>query len=155
MPAAFALLLALLGGPARAGAPVAATSGGPGPTVVGGTTTLQAGKTGPLELTIAVPPGFHVYRDMVAVEIVDPGGLALGAPSLPPGVLVDDPAAPGQPREQYEFDAIIEVPLTRAPAVGTHRARFSVRWQACRASTCLYPVTEQVDATVVVAAPAG
>lgn len=158
LPAPALLLLALLSIPfvgptiARAGSSSAPASSGQEPMVVAGITRLAAGKTAPVQVTLVVPPGYKVYKDMLVVEVLDAGDLALGEPSLPAGILAEDPAAPGSQREQYEFDVIIELPMTRAPAPGSHKLSVSVRWQACRASVCLYPKTEQVQAEVLVSA---
>lgn len=168
MPVPLAALLALLAAPVRAGgAPLLPPVGGVAPatsqapvsqaavsqaavTVQGGLTTLAPGKTAPLELTVVVPPGFHVYRDMLQVDLVDAGGLSLGPASLPPGLHAPDPAAPGQLREQYDFDAVVQVPLLAAPPAGEHLATFDVRFQACSGGICLMPRTEQVQARLVV-----
>lgn len=149
--------LALASGPALAGPPLptggASASSEQEPRVLGGETTARPGAAARLEATIVVPPGYHVYRDMVSVEVVDPGGLALGTASLPPGLEQPDPASPGSLREQYDFDAIIELPVAKAPTAGRYAALLSVRYQACKASLCLFPRTEEVTSTLVVAAP--
>lgn len=109
---------------------------------------LAPGAEGRLSVTIAVPQGFVVYRDMVAVEVLDPAGLELGAPDLPPGFAKPDPANPALTREQYSFPVIIEIPV-KAPAVtGTYSPELKVRYQGCKASLC-YPPGE-VELTVPV-----
>ncbi len=120
---------------------------------LGATTRTTAGQPAALSLTIVVPPGYHVYRDMVAVEVLDAGDLKLGAPSLPAGLHQPDPAAPGSLRELYEFDAIIDVPVLDPAAPGTHDALLSVRYQACKNSTCLFPQTSEIVSTLVVSEP--
>lgn len=159
LPTLAPLLLALLALPAGAsgdlpGLPGAAPAASQVTVaVLGGTTTAAPGASAALELTVVVPPGFHVYQDMLHVQVSDAGGLSLGAPSLPPGLSAPDPAAPGQLREQYDFDAVVLVPVLRAPAVGEYTATFDVRWQACSGGVCLMPRTEQVQARLVVPAP--
>ncbi|MCK6503848.1 protein-disulfide reductase DsbD N-terminal domain-containing protein [Myxococcota bacterium] len=155
-----ALTLSVLWGPALAGGglpglPVPASPAVSQATVaiVGGTTTVAPGSSAALELTVVVPPGFHVYQDMLHVQVTDPGGLSLGPPSLPPGLSAPDPAAPGRLREQYDFDAVVLVPVLKAPPAGEHVATFDVRWQACSGGVCLMPRTEQVTARLVVRAP--
>ncbi|MCB9777849.1 MAG: protein-disulfide reductase DsbD N-terminal domain-containing protein [Alphaproteobacteria bacterium] len=128
-----------------------ATSG-PEIEVVGMVQPVAPGEQPPVVLTIVVPPGFHVYKDMVNVEVLDAGGLALGPASLPAGLMTSDPALPGNTREQYDFDVIIEVPVTAPPPAGTHEARFSVRYQACKQSLCLFPNTVEVVAGLKVPA---
>lgn len=120
--------------------------------VLGGTTTVDAGAAAALELTIVVPAGFHVYQDMLRVDVADAGGLKLGPASLPPGLSAPDPAAPGQLREQYDFDVIVLVPVLSPAAVGEHVATLDVRWQACSGGVCLMPRTEQVQARLIVRA---
>ena len=118
--------------------------------LVGGTTTVVSGAVAPLQLTVVVPPGFKVYRDMLRVDVADPGGLNLSEPSLPPGLTAPDPANPALTRELYEFDIIIDVGLSQPAAVGEHVATFDLRYQACHGGICLMPRTEQVSARLVV-----
>ena len=109
---------------------------------------LAPGSAGRLSVTIAVPEGFVVYRDMVSVEVVDTAGLELGAPDLPPGFARPDPANPALTREQYSFPVIIEVPVSAPAAEGTYAPALKVRYQGCKASLC-YPPGE-VELTVPV-----
>lgn len=147
------LIILLLGLPALAEIPAATSSSAQEPRVVGGSLTLPAGQPARLEATIAVPPGYHVYKDMVHVEVLDPGGLELGPASLPAGLIQPDPASPGATREQYDFDAIVELPVEGTPAPGSYSATLSVRYQACKASLCLFPRTEEVVSQLVLTAP--
>lgn len=107
----------------------------------------------PLSLTLTVPPGFHVYKDMLHVSVLDDGGLSLGEPDLPPGILKPDPASPGQQREQYDLDVVIHVPAG-ADQPGTYEALFEVGFQACKDTLCFFPKTEQVTIPVTVTADA-
>ena len=81
--------------------------------------SVAAGASGNIRVIFAVPPGFHTYRDWVSVTVDDAGGLTFGEPSLPPGVMKDDPAAPGTKRETYESDVLVDLPFSAA-AAGVH-----------------------------------
>lgn len=106
---------------------------------------------GAITLTLYVPPGTVLYRDMTLVEVVDAGGLGLGAPDLPPGILKLDPVL-GMEREHWDMDALIELPVTAPAKPGVYRAQLDVSFQGCRGSICFLPQTERVEATVAVVA---
>ena len=131
--------------------PAFAEGEGEYPRIEAGTLSLAPGAKGNVEIRIVVPTGWHLYRDMVSVELLDPAGLVVGEPSLPPGLPVPDPANPAHTREQYELDAYVEVPVTAPAAPGRYEAAFEIRYQGCKGGICLMPRTEQVVAPVVVA----
>ena len=108
MNAIFALLLALsaLVSPALANPQNLVT-------VQTGAATLTEGETGTLEVTVVVPPGFHVYRDMLHVEALYADGLTLGAVDFPPGFMKPDPANPANEREQYDICLLYTSPSPR------------------------------------------
>ncbi len=110
---------------------------------------LDVNKPGMLEISVVVPPGFHVYRDMLHVEVLSAAGLTLGAPDFPPGLMRPDPASPGSDREQYDLDIIVQVPVTASRA-GDFAPLFSVRYQSCRDTLCFMPKTEEVTVPVSV-----
>ncbi len=112
-----------------------------------------AGATIDLPVHLLVPPGAHVYADMVEIEVVDAGGLGVGALVEPPGKLVADPANPSRQRETYEAgDTVLFLPLTLpAGSPGTYTVKLLARHQACRVGLC-YPAREDaLTATVSVA----
>ena len=110
---------------------------------------LDEGAAGELEISIVVPPGFHVYKDMLHVEVLSADGLSLGAPDLPPGLMKPDPASPGSEREQYDLDAIVQISATSSTP-GDFAPLFSVRYQACLDTLCFMPRTEEVSVSVSV-----
>ncbi len=103
---------------------------------------LEAGADGALTVVITVPASTTLYRDMMEVTVLDAGGLGLGEPSLPPGFQKNDPVT-GAPREVYELDVFVEIPVT-APPAGTHQVLVEARWQGCKGSLCYMPQTEQL-----------
>ncbi len=109
------------------------------------------GKSAKAEVRVVVPEGFHVYRDMLWVKVIDDGGLQMGAASFPPGLMRPDPASPGSERELYDMDVIIHVPLTAPKAAGNHIGRIEVGYQGCKGGLCYMPATEQHDVVVEVA----
>jgi hypothetical protein len=129
------------------------SSSAAGVEVLGGSTLVAPGALAPLEITLKVPPGFTVYRDMVEVKVTQARGLSLGPPSLPPGLSAPDPAAPGQTRELYDFDAVVQIPLLKPAPTGTWAVELDVRYQSCAGSVCLMPRTEQVITVLQVGAP--
>ena len=118
-------------------------------------TTLAPGASGKATVVLVVPKKHHVFRDMLEVSVTDAGGLTVGTVSYPPGIMKPDTTGTngGQPREEYEDDVYVEVPLT-APvdaAQGKHVVALRVRYQGCNQSTCYFPQEEAVTTTVTVA----
>ena len=118
-------------------------------------TTLAPGASGKATVVLVVPAKHHVFRDMLDVSVTDAAGLTVGAVSYPPGIMKPDTTGTngGQPREEYEDDVFVEVPLT-APAdaaQGKHVVDLHVRYQGCNQSTCYFPQEADVAATVTVA----
>lgn len=113
----------------------------------------SAGATIDLPVHLLVPPGAHVYAEMVAIEVVDADGLVAGAVVEPPGKLVADPANPTRQREVYEpGDTVLSLPLTLPEgSPRTYTVKLLVRHQACRDGLC-YPAREDaLTSTVSVA----
>ncbi|MFZ5475589.1 MAG: protein-disulfide reductase DsbD domain-containing protein [Myxococcota bacterium] len=118
--------------------------------------TVAPGGTAKIVVTVVVPKGFHVYRDMMDVTPVGAGKFTIGEESFPPGLMKEDPAAPGTQREQYEDDVIVEVPVTApADATGTQDVALLVRYQGCKKNLCYFPQEEAVSAKVSVVGQAG
>ena len=109
---------------------------------------LSAGASGRLRITIAVPRDHHIYRDMVEVAVVDPGGLKLGKPSFPPGLKKPDPADPSSMREVYDMDVIIEIPVEGVRSPGDYPVLLSVTYQGCKKSLCWMPQTDEIRGRV-------
>jgi len=102
---------------------------------------LSPGATGTLTVTIAVPAGHHIYRDMVAVDVLMDGGLTVGEPSLPPGLVGPDPANPAGTREQYAYPVFIDIPVTAPATPGSYAPVVQVRYQGCKPGLC-FPAKE-------------
>lgn len=115
------------------------------------------GKRAQVTITVVVPAGFHVYRDMMGVTTVDPAGLKVGEPSFPPGLDRPDPASPGKLRELYEQDVLVDVPVDVPAGVrpGAYALTFDVHYQGCKKNLCYFPARREVQATVTVPAAKG
>jgi hypothetical protein len=108
---------------------------------------------GRAEVRLVVPPGYHVYRDMVSFDVLDSGGVTVDAPSLPPGVPAQDPADRGVEREVYDRDAVVWVPVTTPSVPGLYFIHVEARYQGCREGLCFPPTTRSLDVPVHVRAP--
>lgn len=117
--------------------------------------TVAPGGTGTLRVIFAVPEGFHTYRDWVDVAVTDPGGLTIGAPSYPPGLMKDDPGTPGTQRETYESDVYVDLSVTAPAAPGKHTVALHARYQGCKKALCYMPFEDDYTAVVTVAGPTG
>ncbi|MDP2308657.1 MAG: protein-disulfide reductase DsbD family protein [Pseudomonadota bacterium] len=115
--------------------------------------TVAPGGTGTLRVIFAVPEGFHTYRDWVDVAVTDPGGLTLGAPSYPTGLMKDDPGTPGTKRETYESDVYVDLSVTAPATPGKHTVALHARYQGCKKALCYMPFEEDYTAVVTVAGP--
>ncbi|MCB9760401.1 MAG: thioredoxin family protein [Alphaproteobacteria bacterium] len=111
--------------------------------------TLEAGAAQPLTVTLHVPSGAYLYREMCSVEVVDAGGLTLGEPDLPPGFVRFDEVM-GMERELWELDAVVEVPVQAPAEPGAHEVLLSVRYQGCKGGLCYMPQTDTVAVPVTV-----
>lgn len=112
---------------------------------------LAPGASGVAEVRVVVPEGFHVYRDMLWVKVLDEGSLKVGEASFPPGLMRPDPASPGSERELYDMDVIIHVPVTAPSEAGSHIAQVQVGYQGCKGGLCYMPAKEEHDVVVRVA----
>jgi thiol:disulfide interchange protein DsbD len=117
--------------------------------------TIAPGSAGKVQVVVGIANGYHIYRDRLEVTVTDAGGLTVGAPSYPPGLMEDDPGAPGTKRETYEDDIVVDVPVTAPAAAGSHSLVLHVFRQGCSKKTCDMPEEEDVTATVKVAGAAG
>ena len=99
--------------------------------------------TVPLAIHFLIPPGTHIYADMIEVKVLGAPGLTVGALVEPAGALVADPANPALQRETFQAgDTRVELPMTLpADAAGTYEVNLLVRHQACREGLC-YPTAE-------------
>ena len=117
-------------------------------------TEVNAGGATTLMLRLVVPPGTHVYRDGIEVRVIDPGGLVVGAPDLPPGLKQADPGDPtGDVRELYDSDVLIAIPVSSPSAnTGLFTVALDLRHQGCKPGLCYPPVQTAIGALVHVAA---
>jgi hypothetical protein len=121
-------------------------------------TQARPGEAAAVDIWLMVPPKHHVFRDMVQVSVTDAGGLLPGTTDYPPGIMAPDTTGTngGQPRESYEQDAVVRVPLG-VPAdtkPGRRTVALHVRYQGCSEKLCFFPQEEDLRATVEVLAPA-
>ena len=155
-----ALLLSALPGLARAGSPPSlspAVLAALGAQASGGNTFPPPGevfhfKAAPgahrLRLSWTIRPGFYLYRSRIHVRALS--GTALGALSLPPGIVKIDPFFG---REQIYRTAVTgELAVQRGTVAAPGDAALAVTYQGCAdAGLCYPPITQ----TVTVALPAG
>jgi thiol:disulfide interchange protein DsbD len=113
--------------------------------------TVAPNGTTAARVTVVVPKGFHVYRDMMDVTVTDAGGLTIGPASFPPGMMTDDPASPGTNREQFDEDVLIDLPVTAPATAGKYTAALSVRYQGCKKNLCYFPAEQTPSLVVTVA----
>lgn len=114
--------------------------------------TLAPGGSGKVVVTLGIPEGYHIFRDALTVETVDPAGLQVGAPSLPPGEPTPDPVNPGLTVESYEQMVAVDVPVS-APATlgpGSRQVALKLTFRACKATLCLAGQERVVSAPVVI-----
>ena len=85
-------------------------------------TSASVGKTTNAQIMVVVPKGYHVYRDMMSVVVLDAAGLSFETAQFPIGELTADPANPGQTRELFKHDVAIELPFQAPTAAGDYKA---------------------------------
>jgi thiol:disulfide interchange protein/DsbC/DsbD-like thiol-disulfide interchange protein len=147
----FVLLLALF---VASGAASAQSSADPFRVEVPAT-RLDVDGSGVLEVRVVVPKGHHIYKDMVRIDVLDKDGLELGAADIPPGLMRPDPASPGQDREVYPFDLIIEIPVKAPSSAGVHDPLVEVGYQGCREGLCYPPAVHQLSPLVLIGDASG
>jgi hypothetical protein len=97
--------------------------------------------TGNIEILIAVPEGFHLYKDMMHIEARESQGIQFLEAVYPTGIFQPDPANPALYREHYEDTVRIALPFTLS-AVGSYTPTIQVRYQGCKGGLCYKPVTD-------------
>ncbi len=102
-----------------------------------------------VQVYFIVPPGHHLYQDMMKVESTPVEGLQLGTPKFPTGHLIADPANPANWREVFDSTVKVEVPIT-ATKEGTLTTEWSLTYQGCKDTLCYMPKTDVIQATVMV-----
>jgi hypothetical protein len=109
--------------------------------------TVYTGDEGRMGVDLALPVGFHVFKDDIQILVVDDGGLTLGAPVLPaPHPAGEDRAAPW-----YEEGVHIEVPVVTAGVVpGVHLVQLQAEVRGCSARRCHAGTQESLEVYVQV-----
>lgn len=102
---------------------------------------LVGTKEGNLEVIIAVPEGFHLYRDMMHVQAIDAKGIEFHTPEFPKGIFQADPANPSQFREHYEETVRISLPIV-VPKEGQYNPTIELRYQGCKGGLCYKPAID-------------
>ena len=104
-----------------------------------------------VQVFFIVPPGHHLYQDMMKVESSSVDGLQLGTPTFPTGNLIPDPANPANWREVFDSTVKVEVPI-KATKDGIFTTEWSLTYQGCKDTLCYMPKTDVVQTIVVVQA---
>jgi peroxiredoxin len=131
----------------------------PAPVVaVGGEPCVVApGKRAEVRVRLDVAPGYHVMSDRPSAPTYVPTHVAVQEePGVRPGEALYP--APGSfalaDRAIATFAGVVEVKVPLEVAAdaepGTRRLRGSVRYQACTASRCLFPVTRAFEVRVAI-----
>jgi len=110
---------------------------------------------GELELRMALPDGFLVYRDSLRVTVLDPGTLSIGAPVLPVGrpSPVIDPDRPARDVVEVEVVIRFSVAATQATAHGLAALELQVEHQGCFEGRCLPPESQRFSVYVPIRSP--
>ena len=119
--------------------------------VLPGQTQLAPSAQGKASLTITVPAGTFVYKDMTSLTVLDAGGLTVGEADLPPALQKEDPVL-GMTRELWDLPVVIELPVTAPAQPGSHELLVSLTYQGCKGPVCYMPVTEELVLPVSVVA---
>ncbi len=100
-----------------------------------------------------IADGYYLYRHKIEIKAESPD-LVITAPSLPPGIVKNDPFLGVQ--ETYEQQVEATVAYTRFDA-GAHPLQLKVTYQGCaKAGLCYPPITKVIfphPASLAVAAP--
>lgn len=115
---------------------------------------IPAGGSGKISMRLIVPAGTHVYRDQIEVDVVDAGGLTIGATDLPAAMKVPDPGGTGEIRELYDRDVYVEMPISAPKTLsGLVQVHLVARHQGCKPGLCFPPKATDMTALVRVKVP--
>jgi DsbC/DsbD-like thiol-disulfide interchange protein len=156
LSAAFFILTVFVGvlvAPAHAAAKVAVTSAKISPS------SVNQGGTAILTISIDVSSGYHIYAvkqsdpDLIPTSVtVSPvKGLKVGSPVYPEAKKIVVPSS-ATPLSVYLGSNKVTFPVSVTPAVkrGKYAVPVTVTYQACNASACFPPQTDNLTATLVV-----
>ncbi|HZU23215.1 MAG TPA: protein-disulfide reductase DsbD domain-containing protein [Terriglobales bacterium] len=120
-----------------------------------GTTAVEIGKTGHVDLRFRVLRGDHVNSNQPGSELLIPTRLSLSSPSdvlvgnisYPPGQKLTLAIAPDEKLSVYSgsFNIGADVTPTRKAAPGNYRAHGQLRYQACSDRACYPPQNLPVE----------
>ena len=102
---------------------------------------LEAGVEGSVDFLLLVPDGFHLYRDMMHVEVLSGAPLQFQEARYPVGLFKPDPANPKAFREQYNQNLTVSLPVQHS-TIGQYEATFEIAYQGCRGGLCYRPAKD-------------
>lgn len=102
-----------------------------------------------VDVFFVVPAGYHLYQDMMKVEVATVKGLTLGNPQFPAGKLIPDPANPENWREVFDETVKVEVPII-ADTEGVFTPEFTLTYQGCKDTLCYMPKSDVIQSVVIV-----
>ena len=107
------------------------TAAGPFTCVIDPYVAIRAGETAAVRIRFTVPASERLFKDKIAVQVVDAAGLTVGALVLPPADPFKDPQL-GTLRDSYDADVEITLPVS-APndSKGRVDMTLAVSWQGC------------------------
>ncbi|MEC7987328.1 MAG: protein-disulfide reductase DsbD domain-containing protein [Myxococcota bacterium] len=114
--------------------------------------TVEQDTEAKLTFLLVVPQDFHLYRDMMHIEILESGGIRFQEAQYPIGLFKEDPANPTQFREQYDQTISVSLPFQHA-TVGQYEATFEVGYQGCRGGLCYRPAKDLHTVSIEVVPP--
>jgi DsbC/DsbD-like thiol-disulfide interchange protein len=119
--------------------------------------TVAPGEHAELGVRLDIAPGYHVMSDRPSAPSYIATHVAIdGAPGVGVGDALYPAPAPFALADQSIATFVgavdVRIPIDVAPdaAPGPRRLRGTVRYQACTASRCLFPVSRAFDVTVAV-----
>jgi len=123
--------------------------------------TVAPGEHTELRVRLDVAPGYHVMSDRpsaphyVPTRVVVGGaqGVAAGDAAYPPATSF---ALAGRAIATFEgaVDIVVPIEVAADASPGPRRLRGTARYQACSATTCLFPESREFEGTVVIRGPA-
>ena len=129
--------------------------------------TLSIGSVGTLRLIITIPAGYHIQSAhpldsfLVATQarVLPSAGLIFGPVHYPPGHIIPAPARITSKGELSVYTATVRltIPVRVAKTVrlGPRRLKVRLTTQACNASSCFFPMTQQLTVETRILAAAG
>lgn len=106
---------------------------------------LKPGQSGELRLIVKLPDGFHAYEEQFKLQITDPEGFSVGQLKITPLKTWFDKFS-HKNRTGVEKQATLVFPIELNPTVSiqTDLLKFSLTYQACADTFCLFPTTKKL-----------